>query len=198
MRYITNVSDCGTPGIVFPNPNPPTVPDHISTLDALRYYAFTWPDGPVAMVLHVFSGFDPRPFLIDQRDFGASYERALQAFTLALFFLAGAGATRARRLVLEPRGRIIEPRRIRVDVAFLGVVTVVFLGILATVQTEYRFGAVPLVTLSLLAGYGAAQRWRPSKQVVATLVVAYVGALLVWLALSELLLATSPTWQQCS
>jgi hypothetical protein len=197
-RYITNVSDCGEPGIGFPNPNPPTVPEDVTTLDALRYYTLTWPHGPEAMVLHVFSGFDPRPFLIDQRDFGAPYERALQAFTLALFFLAGAGATRARMLVLEPRGRIIEPRRIRLDVAFLGVVTVIFLGILATVETEYRFGAVPLLTVSLLAAYGAAQRWRPSKQVVATLAVGYVGALLLWLTLSDLLLATSPTWQQCS
>jgi hypothetical protein len=144
------------------------------------------------MVLHVFTGFDPRPFLIDQRDFGTYYERVFQALTVALLFLAGAGLPRAiRRLRGSPSG-------IRIDAAFLGVVAVIFLGVLATSAAEYRFGAVPLIAVSLLAAFGASQRWRPSRGAIALLGVSYVSALLLWITFSDVVLSTSKVWQQCS
>jgi hypothetical protein len=191
-RYSTNVSHCGKPQLEFPNPHPTKVPLHMTSLDALRYYTTTWPDGPEQMVLHVFTGFDPRPFLIDQRDFGTYYERVFQALTVALLFLAGAGLPRAiRRLRGSPSG-------IRIDAAFLGVVAVIFLGVLATSAAEYRFGAVPLIAVSLLAAFGASQRWRPSRGAISLLGVSYVSALLLWITFSDVVLSTSKVWQQCS
>jgi hypothetical protein len=191
-RYSTNVSTCGKPRLEFPNPHHVTASADTTTLDALRYYTLTWPDGPELLVLHVFSGFDPRPFLIDQRDFGTWYERVFQAFTVALLFLAGAGLIRAVR-----RLRALDPR-LRIDSLFLGAVTVIFLGVLATSAAEYRFGSVPLVTISLLAALWVGQRWRPSGRVVALSLIGYCGVLLVWITFSDLLLSTSPIWQQCS
>ena len=191
-RYSTNVSTCGKPRLEFPNPHRVTTSADTTTLDALRYYTLTWPDGPELLVLHVFSGFDPRPFLIDQRDFGTWYERVFQAFTVALLFLAGAGLIRAVR-----RLRALDPR-LRIDSLFLGAVTVIFLGVLATSAAEYRFGSVPLVTISLLAALWVGQRWRPSGRVVALSLIGYCGVLLVWITFSDLLLSTSPIWQQCS
>jgi hypothetical protein len=191
-RYATNVSNCGKPQLEFPNPHPTTVPLHMTSFDAIRYYTTTWPDGPVQMVLHVFSGFDPRPFLVDQRDFGTYYERVFQALTLALLFLAGAGLPRAvRRMRGAPDG-------FRADAAFLGVTAVIFVGVLATSAAEYRFGAVPLIAVSLLAAYGASLSWRPSRGAIALLGVSYVSALLLWITFSDLLLSTSKVWQQCS
>lgn len=191
-RYSTNVSDCGKPQLEFPNPHPAKVPLHMTSFDALRYYTTRWPDGPEQMVLHVFTGIDPRPFLIDQRDFGTRYERLFQAFTLALLFLAGAGLPRAVRRLRAPW------RQIRMDAAFLGAVGAIFLGVLATSAAEYRFGAVPLVVVSLLAAYGATRTWRPSRGTIALLGVSYLGALLLWITFSDLLLSTSKVWQQCS
>ena len=191
-RYMSNVSTCGGVGIKIANPNPPAVPANANTLDAVRYYTLTWPGGPEMVLLHLFSGFDPRPFLIDQHDFGARYERVLQIFTIALLFLAGLGLRRAIRLLRDQQGRI------RIEVAFLAVVTVVFLGVLATSAAEYRFGAVPLITVSFLAAFGASQRWRPSWQTAALVGAGFVGALLLWVTLSDLVLSSSPIWQQCS
>lgn len=189
-RYATNVSDCGVPQLEFPNPHPPAVPDHMTSFDALRYYVTTWPDGPEQMVLHVFSGLDPRPFLVDQRDFGTRYERVFQAFTLALLSLAAAGLPRAVRRLRGPP--------IRIDAAFLAAVGIIFTGVLATSAAEYRFGAVPLIAVSLLAAYGASQRWRPGRGAVALLAVGYVGGLMLWITFSDLLLSTSEVWQRCS
>jgi hypothetical protein len=192
VRYIGNVAPCGRPAIAFYNPNPPAVAATANTLDAVRYYTTSLPGGPEMLLLHVFSGFDPRPFLIDQHAFGAHYERVLQAFTLALLFAAAFGAIRAVRRLRESRWRM------RLDVAFLGAVMVVFLGILATSATEYRFGSVPLIGVSLLAAYGASQRWKARRRDVVFVVAGYAGALLLWVTLSDLVLSTSAQWQLCS
>jgi hypothetical protein len=192
VRYIGNVAPCGRPAIAFYNPNPPAIAVTANTLDAVRYYTTSLPGGPEMLLLHVFSGFDPRPFLIDQHAFGAHYERVLQALTLALLFAAAFGAVRAVTRLRESRWRM------RVDVAFLGAVMVVFLGILATSATEYRFGSVPLIGVSLLAAYGVSQRWQPRRQDVAVVIAGYAGALLMWVTLSDLVLSTSAQWQLCS
>jgi fumarate reductase subunit C len=194
-RYSTNVSTCGIPQLEFPNPHPPTLTAaRVSTLDAVRYYTTTWPNGPEMLTLHVFTGLDPRPFLTYQRDFGKAYERLFQALTLALLFLAGGGIARLVRRLRDPS------RRIRIDAVFLGAVSVIFVGSLAISSAEYRFGSVPLITISLLAAAGLSQRWhwRPSRQTAALLVGSYLGALLLWITFSDLLLSTSPIWQKCS
>jgi hypothetical protein len=191
-RYISNVAPCGNVGIKFPTPNPPPISIATNTLDAVKYYALSWPGGPEAVLLHVFSGLDPRPFLIDQHSFGAHYERALQALTVALLFLATAGLPEAVRRI---RARRLPAR---IPVVFFGAVTLVFLGVLATSAAEYRFGSVPLITVSLLAVVGLSRLRRPSARTFALVGVSSAGALLLWVTLSDLLLSSSPIWQQCT
>jgi hypothetical protein len=189
-RYATNVSTCGVPQLEFPNPARPVIPADVTTGDALRYYTTTWPDGPALMALHVFSGLDPRPFLVDQRAFGGWYSRPFQAVTVALLFLAGAGLARAARRIRAAG------RSVGAEIAFMGVVAATFVAVLATSAAEYRFGAVPLVVISLLAALGAAH-WRPERRTLAFAAGAYAGVLLLWIAFSDLLLSTSPVWRQC-
>jgi hypothetical protein len=191
-RYVSNVAPCGFVGFKFPTPHPPAISDSTNSLDALRYYAFSWPGGPEAAFLHVFSGFDPRPFLIDQHDFGTHYERLLQALTVALLFLAGAGLPHVVRQLRRQRARP------RIEAVFLGVVALAFLGVLATSAAEYRFGAVPLIAVSLLAVVGLSHLRRPSGRTVLLVGASYAGALLLWVTLSDLLLSSSPLWQPCS
>jgi hypothetical protein len=192
VHFIGNVSECGPNAFGVPNPHRIDLPARVSTLDALRYYTTTWPAGPELVVLHIFSGLDPRPFLIDQHDYGTRYERLLQAFTVALLFLAGFGFLRLTRRQFEANDRL------RMDAVFLGLVTVILVGVLATSAVEYRFGAYPLLGASLLAAFGASRLSRPSRQGVVVLAAAYGAVLLVWVLLSDLLLSTSPVWQQCS
>jgi hypothetical protein len=191
MRYFSNVAECGGYGVKIANPHPPGEM-HVNTLGALKYYAFSWPDGPEAALLHVFSGLDPRPFLIDQRDYGTFYERVLQALTVALVLLAARGFRPAWQ------GLRNSPSGMRMDAAFLAIVTAVFLCILATSAAEYRFGAIPLITVSLLAVVGATRGWRMSRERWALIAGGYVAALLLWVTFSDLLLSTSPIWKQCS
>jgi hypothetical protein len=192
VHYIGNVSTCGANAFGVPNPHPVNVPANETSLDALRYYTTTWPAGPEMVVLHVFSGLDPHPFLIDQHDYGTRYERFLEAFTVALLFLAGIGLMRAVRCLREPGGRF------RMDALFVGLVTLAFLGILATSAVEYRFGAYPLLGASLLAALGASRTWRrPRWQTIVLVGAGYCATLLLWVTLSDLLLSTAPQWVQC-
>jgi hypothetical protein len=138
----------------------------------------------------VFSGFDPRPFLVDQHDFGTRYERWLQAFTVALLMVAGLGVIPAWRAMRRHRWRN------RPDALFLGAVVLLATGILATSAAEYRFGAIPLLGISLLAALGLPRRvhlW--SALVTAGLGIAFT---LAWVAASEYVLSTSEVWQQCA
>ena len=190
IRYATNVStECGHNSLFFLNPHVP--PLDVTTTEAVRYYTLGWPEGPETAALHVFSAFDPRPFLTYQLDFGAGYERWLQAFTVALLFLAGLGTRTAWEKL---RGA---DRRFRLDAAFLGLVTAMSLGIVAMSAAEYRYGVIPIATVSLLAALGLARLRRPTWWSGCAAAACYFAALLLWFALSDLVLATSTTWQQC-
>jgi hypothetical protein len=191
LRYVSNVADCGGYAFTVPNPHPPS-DKRVSTFGALRYYALSWPEGPEAALIHVFSGLDPRPFLIDQSDFGTSYERVLQAFTVAILLLASLGLRQALQRFKKRRGTL------KIDAAFLGLVTVIFVGILAASHGEYRFGSVPLIAISILAAVGACRAFPMQRGTFAQLTAAYIGLLLLWVTFSDLLLSTSPVWRQCS
>ncbi len=189
LRYATNVSTtCGEAALVFTNPDEPDLT--MSTPEALRYYSLDWPGGPRAVVLHVFSGLDPRPFLVDQHDFGTRYERWLQAFTVALLIVAVIGIVRFWRAMR------LHGWRNRPDVLFLGAVALLATGLLATSAAEYRFGAIPLIAISLLAALGVPRRLQLRPTLVA--VGAGVALMLAWVAVSDWVLATSTVWQQCA
>jgi hypothetical protein len=97
----------------------------MSKAEAMRYYGLDWPAGPLTAAAHVFSGLDPRPFLIDQHDFGARYERWLQALTVALLILAGVGVGDVWHALRHGGWRR------RPEAVFLGAVAFLATGILA-------------------------------------------------------------------
>lgn len=187
IRYATNVAGCGNAMLTFTTPFVNDVPADASTGDILRFYALNWPDGPETAALHLFSGLDPRPFLTYQASFGVWYERILQAATLALLALACFGVARA------PWSR----RRVGADVVFLGAVTLFSTAILATSQAELRFGLIPITAVSLLAASGAARLRKPSLRTALVVAAGFATALLLWFALSDLVLTRSVDWMAC-
>lgn len=188
IRYATNVAACGGPGLAFPSPFAGQVQPDLTLAGLVRYYALTWPDGPETAAMHVFSGLDPRPFLTYQVSFGAGYERVLQVLTVGLLGLACFGVVRA------PWSR----RRLTPDVLFLGAATLCSVAILAVSQAELRFGVVLVAAVSLLAASGASRLRRPSVRAGVVTCAAFITAVLVWFALSDLVLATSDVWQECT
>jgi hypothetical protein len=192
IRYASNVSSCGTPGMEFVNPTQPKLADPVTRRVMLRYYALDWPNGPRTAALHVFSGFDPRPFLLDQHDFGIWYERVYQALTVALLFLAFAGLPAAWRGRRRPDGAL------RMDAVFLAAAAACALAILATSAAEYRFGMIPLTAVSLLAPVGAYRLLAFRRRSGVLLAIGYVAGIVAWIALSDWVLTTSTTWMQCS
>ncbi len=192
LRYATNVSDCGKGGIYFTNPlaassSSESPSSELSTSKILRFYAFNWPNGPETAAIHVFSALDPRPFLTYQTAYGASYERALQALTLAIIGLAGLAIANAPWSI----------RRIQPDGVFLGATTLFSLAVLTISAVELRFGIVVVTSLSILAASGAARLKKPTVPVVVAGAVTFAFALLAWFAFSDLILATSPDWLRC-
>ena len=191
IRYGSNVStDCGDPALRFLNPTKPPVATRPS--QALHFYLLSWPEGPETAALHIFSGLDPRPFLTYQHDFGATYERWLQAFVLALLIAGTAGVA----AVLSAFRAGAWKRRM--DVGFLGVVTLGSVAILATSAAEFRFGVLPILTISLAAAVALGRLRRLAMRTTGLLVGTYLAGLLLWFALSDLVLATSSVWQQCA
>jgi len=187
IRYATNVAQCGDPSMAFPNQFVLPRPLDTSRAGIATFYALDWPVGPETAALHVFSGLDPRPFLTYQVAFGAWYERPLQGFTVALLGLACLGLARA------PWSR----RRITPEVAFLGAVTVASVGILATSQTELRFGVILVTAVSLLAASAVARLRRPSLLRCVGVLAVFGVTLLLWFVVSDLILASSPAWVSC-
>ena len=193
LRYATNVGDCGeNSSLFFLNPFDYPEQERVSTGEMVRYYAFDWPQGPQTAAAHVFSGYDPRPFLTYQSEYGTTYERLLQVLVAGLVVLACVGMWRVVPRIRQREGVW------RFDALFLGAVGFCALGILATSAAEHRFGVVPLMVTALLAAAGAGEicslntggRWAVG--------VAFAAASLAWMTVSDLLLNTSILWQACS
>jgi hypothetical protein len=187
LRYATNVSTCGPAPMYFTNPLAGQTGSEISKTEIIKFYALKWPNGPETAAIHVFSALDPRPFLTYQTAYGAWYERALQAFTLAIIGLAGLAIAKAPRSI----------RRIRPDVVFLGAAALCSLAVLTVSAVELRFGSILVTSLSVLAASGAARLKKPRVAVGIAVAIAFAFALLTWFAFSDLILATSPNWFPC-